>query len=64
MYVLMPRWCLVPKFFNVTILSNPWPLKIKPMLATLLQCWSTVLSECWDTTMKRFEVAGRLSINN
>ena len=24
----MPRWCLVPKFFNI-ILSNLWPLKIK-----------------------------------
>ena len=37
-YVLMPRWCLVPKPLNI-ILSNPWPLKIKPsntMLATLL----------------------------
>ena len=34
----MPQWCLVPKFFNI-ILSNLWPLKIKPsntMLATLL----------------------------
>ena len=38
-YVLMPRWCLVPKFLNI-IPGNSWPLKIKlysnTMLATLL----------------------------
>ena len=29
-----------------------------------MDCWSTVLIECWDTTMLRFEIVGRLSISN
>ena len=42
-----------------------WLKPSNTMLATLLHyCWSTVLSECWDAKMKRFEVASRLSISN
>ena len=33
-YVLLPQWCLVPKFFNI-ILSNPW--RLKSNLVTLCQ---------------------------
>ena len=63
-YVLMPRWCLVPKFFNI-ILSNLWPLKIKPsntMLATLLLVYCLEWMLGYHNEM--FEVAGRLSISN
>ena len=58
-YMLMPRWCLVPRFL-FTLLNNPWLLLTcnfkKSKLVTLCQqqyCWftNTVLSKCWDTTM-------------
>ena len=31
-YVLMPRWCLVPKFFNIIF----WPLKIKHYASNII----------------------------
>ena len=45
-YVLMPQWCLVPKF----IFYMHSAIQNQTMLATLLLVF-TVLSECWDATM-------------
>ena len=64
LYVLMPRWCLVPRIFFIYMymkLSNPRPLKIETnntMVATLLST-NTVLSECWDTTKQYTNSAAR-----
>ena len=58
----MPRWCLVPKCFNI-ILSNLWPLKIKHYASNIiagLLAWVNAGMPQW----KGLKLQSRLSISN